>query len=297
MMWHSEWSALSRRISGLLEAAKFHISCRVPGSTSNDVHGVAPRELLPVTAAIFRDLEALRERHLRTLPAAARAALDRFVETSAALFAGTDDRNDVSLHFRVTALVALEAEVSYHLTDFPARARRLSERAFSHLQRCIVADPDTARRWRRAFRETGETACERLGAAHLLFHGIWAFKANTAGERTDLVLGDILLNRMGEVEEVAEALVLTEWKKVARPGDLPKAQRVAHTQAKLYAGSSLAGLELDAYRYLVLVTRTRMEMPPDFDEAGVQYRHINIAVSPLSPSRTARQRRPRPGPA
>jgi len=144
-------------------------------------------------------------------------------------------------------------------------------------------------RWRKAF-DQSETACEKLGAAHLLWHGIWAFKVNTEGERTDLIMGDALHNRRDDIEEVAEALVLTEWKKVAKESELPKARNAAHKQAKLYAGSSLAGVELDAYRYLVLVTLRGLEMPPNIQEAGVLYRHINIAVAPFVPSHAARQR-------
>ena len=67
-------------------------------------------------------------------------------------------------------------------------AKSLVERAFIHLQRTIVVDHDIRKKWKSAF-NTGEIACERLGAVHLLSHGIWAFKADALGERTDLILG------------------------------------------------------------------------------------------------------------
>lgn len=187
------------------------------------------------------------------------------------------------LHSRLSALVALETELSYHFTDFTARAKRLSERAFAHLQRSIVADPDCAKRWRYAF-ATGETECEQLGAAHLLWHGIWAFKANAKGERTDLIIGDTLNDQRNDIEEIAEALVLTEWKKVTSQSDLRSKAAEALNQARRYATGSLAGIELDAYRYIVLVTKEGMRMPEDFDREGVRYRHVNIAVAPLAPS-------------
>lgn len=290
-MWRSEWPALSRRISGLLEAAKFHRSCIGVGAAS-DPDGVALRELIPVTAAIFRELQAFRDRYAGTLPASATTALAGFFETSAPTFRATPTLpidGSRYLHFRLTALVALEAEISYHLTDFHARAKRLSERAFTHLQRSIVADPECAKRWQGAFTE-GELACEKLGAAHLLWHGIWAFKVSSEGERTDLIMGDTLHDRRGDIEDVAEALVLTEWKKVTEESKLRTAQEAAYRQAKRYAGSSLAGVELDRYRYLVLVTREELPLQDDFEDAGVWYRHINIAVHPRSPSRAARQR-------
>jgi hypothetical protein len=283
-MWRTEWLALSRRILGLLEAAKFHVSCR----NTNDPYGVAQNKLIPGTQAIFREVKTFRDRHANTLPAEALSALYFFVSH----FNSAPDQAahaDLSLHYRVTTLVALEAEISYHLTDFTARAKRLSERAFAHLQRSIVADPDCAARWQRAFSD-GETACERLGAAHLLLHGIWAFKANSEGERTDLILGDLLVDRLSGIEDVAEALVLTEWKKVKKASELQTARDSAHKQAKHYAGSSLVGVELDAYRYLVLVTDRGLKMPDNVVDAGVLYCHINIAVNPLIPSRAARQR-------
>ncbi len=289
-MWRSEWLALSRRISGLLEAAKFHRSCIGPGH-QNDDDGVAPQMLIPGTGAIFRELQTFRDRYASTLPPDAEAALTSFFEASVSFFRhappGPVDGNR-SLHRRLTALVALEAEISYHLTDFRARAKRLSERAFTHLQRSIVADPECAKRWGNAFKQS-EAACEKLGAAHLLWHGIWAFKVNTAGERTDLIMGDVLHNSQGEIEEVAEALVLTEWKRVKEISALHTTQEAAYRQAKLYARGGLAGIELDTIRYLVLVTEEQHSVLEDFEDAGVLYRHINLAVAPLSPSRAARQ--------
>lgn len=286
-MWRLEWSALSRRISGFLEAAKFHRSCIGFGHQGDD-DKVAYERLYPRIGEITQELKAFRDRYVSTLPKDAMAALNRFIDTPTFAPSGPVDGNRV-LHIRLTDLVALEAEVSYHLTDFRARAKRLSERAFAHLQRSIVADPDCAKRWKWAFSQ-GEPACERLGAVHLLLHGIWAFKANSEGERTDLVMGDILHERRGDIEEVAEALVLTEWKKVTQESELVDARDTALAQAKLYASGSLFGLELDACRYLVLVTEKALDMPSDLEDAGVLYRHINLAVDPLSPSRAARQR-------
>jgi hypothetical protein len=80
------------------------------------------------------------------------------------------------------------AEFDHLLLDTEAVGRSIVRRAFAHLQRSIVADSDFRQKWQKAF-GGNETGCEKLGACHLLLHGIWAFKAYAEGERTDLVLG------------------------------------------------------------------------------------------------------------
>ena len=118
-------------------------------------------------------------------------------------------------------LMGLRAEVSANLFEREAAGRKHTERAFEHLQRSIVADESYRERWNTAY-NAGETACERLGAVHLLLHGIWAFKAHAEGERTDLVLQDKLA--VPRAEKVADTLVLTEWKlakKAMRYGPKP----------------------------------------------------------------------------
>src|SRR5262249_48695194 len=83
----------------------------------------------------------------------------------------------------VTMVCAARAWVDYLLRADEEPANRLVERAFVHRKRCIVADPDIAAKWQTAFDgTTAEVRCEALGAAHLLLHGIWAFKAHTAKE-------------------------------------------------------------------------------------------------------------------
>ena len=69
--------------------------------------------------------------------------------------------------------------------------RTRSERAFAHLQRHFVADAECRDKWTSAFTD-GEVACEALRALHLLLHGLWAFKVDNAGARTDLVFQEPL---------------------------------------------------------------------------------------------------------
>jgi hypothetical protein len=183
----------------------------------------------------------------------------------------------------VPRLAALRAAVDYHLQDFTALARRTSERAFLHLQRSIVADPSIKSKWYEAFQD-GEVACEKLGACHLLLHGVWAFKAHSAGERTDLILGEPIRDIV-QVESVADALVLTEWKKITSARNINSIAESARKQATLYGTGSLAGIELATYRYIILVSEVQISCPPDIEEAGITYRHINVAVCPKSPSK------------
>jgi hypothetical protein len=176
------------------------------------------------------------------------------------------------------------AQVSFFLSDTQEIIRSRAERAFEHLQRSIVADADVRKKWQDAFKnKNGEATCEALGAVHLLLHGIWAFKANSAGERTDLIYRDVLSDA-DRVRRAADGLVLTEWKK-PRDGENSEAlYKKAFTQARLYSQGSLADIELAAYRYLVLVSMKRIIVPANLNCDGITYRYINIAVAPDSPS-------------
>lgn len=83
-------------------------------------------------------------------------------------------------------------------------------------------------------------------------------------------------------------MVLTEWK-VARPDDSEAAIERKLVQARLqlarYAEGSLAGMELQTVRFVVLVSRDRLCMPDDLLMEHFDVRHINVAIAPRSPSR------------
>jgi hypothetical protein len=156
-----------------------------------------------------------------------------------------------ALQAAVVLLASIHAELNHAMADHDEVMRSHVARAFRHLQRSLVADSDFRIKWLAAF-EKGETACEQLGGVHLLLHGIWAFKASSVGERTDLILGTrLVLDQEGLAS--AHGLVLTEWKLV-RKGDSPESiMRIAKNQAGMYSERSLAGFELGSERYLVLV--------------------------------------------
>jgi hypothetical protein len=215
-----------------------------------------------------------------------------FVNANDAYFRGiaaTSDERFQRVVFCLTALRSLQSDVEYLLADTNVIARNPTNRAFLHLQRLIVADGGIRITWQKAY-EDGETACERLGANHLLLHGIWAFKTDAAGERTDLVLGG-KLQLTPEIESAADSLVLTEWKLVHSYADLERKSVEALKQARLYGTGSLAGFELAARRYLVMVSKNRLEMPPDRAESNLVYEYRNIAVEPSRPSREAKQKK------
>jgi hypothetical protein len=105
-----------------------------------------------------------------------------------------------------------------------------------------IADDDFREKWQAAF-AAGEPACEGLGQVHLLSHGIWAYKVNAAGERTDLVYQEPVADYANDYR-YADGLVLTEWKKAAVRRDAASKFEEARNQARSYAQGALAGNEL-----------------------------------------------------
>lgn len=281
MSWRIEWPALSDQILGLLEAGKFYLNTKA--IRADDSYRVAEKQLIPHAKEIFRDLTEFNSRYKSVLPFRASSNLQEFLNRFGQHFSDSKIEAQSGIQVQLTALTSFRSQFEYHLSDLSAVAKHLSERAFLHLKRCIVADPDQRKKWKQAFQD-GEPACERLGASHLLLHGIWAFKINTEGERTDLIFGDPIRD-YEEIERTSEALVLTEWKKVTLPNDLRKQLAAAKAQAARYATGGLATLELAQYRYLIIVSERNLNMPGDYTEDGVTYRNINIAVDPTPPSK------------
>lgn len=170
------------------------------------------------------------------------------------------------------------------LSDSELPKIHIAERAFLHLQRLIVADPEVRAKWQAAFKKrSGEVACEQLGGAHLLHHGIYAFKSSASGERTDLVLGTRLAIT-SKIQRSSDAMALTEWKRVRGRVTLDAAVIAARKQALRYTAGSLAGFEISTVRFLVTVSKDVLDERPDEVRGGVTYRHVNIAVAPRTPS-------------
>ncbi|HKV42078.1 MAG TPA: hypothetical protein VJX67_22930, partial [Blastocatellia bacterium] len=181
-----QWKVLSAWIRGLNQAALFYGQF-IAGR--KDAYGGGDTLRLEAEA-VLEALQAFRATYKETLQTAVAEAVDDFIRKNERLIrdaTGSPEEIQNRTWVAFTALAALEARVSFLLSDTQEVIRFHSERAFVHLQRSIVVDSEVREKWKQAFKE-GEPACEKLGSVHLLLHGIWAFKVHSTGARTDLVL-------------------------------------------------------------------------------------------------------------
>ena len=283
-MTHVEgWQRIAARIRGLIQAG--HLHAQLTGSRT-DSYG-ASRGLRQQCEIVLTELQAFVSTYSESLPGSAKACINAFVTKHSDLIRSEPDVMVDVMQGRVAAalvfLASFEAEMAFLLNDAQEAIRVRSERAFAHLQRMIVADGDTRAKWQAAY-IAGETECEKLGAVRLLAHGIFAFKAYGAGERTDLVYQD-RHGALREAERYVEGLTLTEWKVCRDPRTSGRSFEAARKQAERYGRGVLGGAELAGYRYAVVVSEEELVLPSDVLFDGVQHRHINIATKPRTPSR------------
>lgn len=283
MNYHDQWNALSNRIRGLMQAAQLH--ARFLQVRSSDTYRTGTHLLRHVNDVIS-SLQLYEDNFRHMLPPPALDAIGSFLDQARRL-ANDSSGGSAAKQERVWAalilLGAFETEVSFIFSDSQQFIRARSERAFSHLQRIIVADGQFREKWKAAF-DDGEIACEKLGAIHLLLHGIFAFKVDAAGARTDLVFQE-QAGLLIDEQRYVDGFVLTEWKKVTSKKNAEQQFEQARFQAARYAQGALAGSELAGYRYAVVVSRQQVPLPDDLTKGGVVYRHINVAVEPRIPSR------------
>ena len=284
MTYSDQWKVVSSRIHGLIDGGKLyaqHLAVR-----SNDDYG-SGKWLREEAEGVLDALRTFRRQFDLLLPPSVLDALDDFDARIAPLIKDRTAEIGSSLQERMcTALVALatfESKLSFLLSNVQEVIRSRAERAFSHLQRSIVVDDDIRSKWTKAF-EKGEVACEQLGAVHVLLHGIWAFKVDARGAKTDLVFQEPPSD-LTVTQRTADGLVLTEWKKAAEDNLAAQRFEEARRQAATYAQGPLAATELTAYRYAIVVSRHQVKPPEDVREGGIVYRHLNIAVDPRMPSR------------
>jgi hypothetical protein len=278
-----EWTALSTRIKSLVEAARMQAAFL----SINKADSYATCEIL--RSQVRTNLAAALDFSSRfdaRLSDSARASVVQAQPAIARLTSNETTSRDVIQQQAWAGLMLLatfESEMSFFMTDMQDALRLRSERAFAHLQRLIVVDADFRRKWVRAF-NAGEPECERHGAVHLLLHGIWAFKVGGAGAQTDLVFQE-LPSGIPDPERYADGLVLTEWKCATTSHESATQFAAARAQAQRYKAGILAGLELTAYRFAVVVSKDYVPVPDDVKVNGTTFRHVNIAVEPSTPSK------------
>ena len=190
MHYTDQWKALSARIRGLAEAAEFDHRLFGNNTTGNwRFLGLQAGEVVDALTELKTPLE--HAGHATAVSAVGRVlSLDQI--------AGVRAPSDMSIAQEqnvrscLVALRAFEAEMTFLLSDTQQDMRTRSERAFRHLIWQIVVDDEVRRKWKEAFND-GEVQCEKIGAVHLLWHGIYAFKFDAAkGGRTDLVFKEPL---------------------------------------------------------------------------------------------------------
>jgi hypothetical protein len=285
--WLQEWKAIAARIDALLQVTTLYYQSTA--RVGADDYAVSNSDIIPACRAIVGDLATFSKCYETFVPPAAGPLLARLIDQLTYRLTNSQPTGLAGVQGMIVPLSVFRSEFEFHLRDVSAVVRNLVVRAFTHLQRLLIADSSVQAVWEQAYRED-EPACERLGAAHLLAHGIWAFKASEAGERTDLVLGTHLVVD-AQVESAADGLVLTEWKRVVQPQETVKKAEEAVRQMRRYSESILAGFELVTDRYVVLVSHDLLaNVPTDFKESEITYHHVNVAVVPSVPSRVARRR-------
>lgn len=233
------WTIVAGLIRGLMQAAELH--SRFLAVRSSDTFGRTQR-LREQGERILTEVSGFRDRFRQSLPTVAVDRIDEFLKQATPLLQktnGTPDTREELVWAGLVTLGAFETELSYLLADIEQAIRSRSELAFAHLQRSIVVDETFRKKWQAVF-SAGETACEKLGAVHLLSHGIWAFKANAEGERTDLIYQEPS-GRFDREQAYADGLVLTEWKKATSKQQAEGKFEEARNQAHRYGRGVLAG--------------------------------------------------------
>jgi hypothetical protein len=283
-VWITEWQAISARIAGLVGAGTFFLQTK-----ENDDFNVSD-DLIQNATRVAKKLVAFRAEYADLLPAYVLKCLNNFVAAYDGQFdiLPTDKVSPKPNGFSgvtvaITTLESFRIEFNHLLADIDELTRSLAVRALLHLQRSIVADSSIRERWVAAY-QAGETACEKLGACHLLIHGIWAFKAVGIGEQTDLVMNEpLILN--DDIRRASHGLVLTEWKVVRTAEQLKSQCEAAYKQAVSYNRGVLAGFPVGSTRYLVMVSEDAMKMPDSTVDGSMTYEYRNVAVNPSAPSK------------
>lgn len=277
-MFIERWRGIRARIIAVTEAGKALVVTASAKITNADE--AFTQFLTPSLNRIANEILSLKE----APPASATAAsvLEDFKHNPDGLSAGTPSEK---FNFKLAKLIDFMIKMDAALDDGSIRLAGLVERSILHLNALIVADDTVRSAWQRAF-EKGEVACERLGHAHFMVHGLFGVKAASAGAATDQTIASQSLR---EVRAAFDGIVLTEWKKVTDRSNLEPKQEEGLAQAKEYCDGPLSLFVLSRQRYVILVSEGWM---PERDSAKIgdcTYHFRNIVVKPKSVSGTAEE--------
>ena len=279
MNYVDEWRNISARIKGLMEAGKLHAQF---SSIYIDDPYNRKGQIESQCRYVFKGIQEYVNNFSYSIPAESKVVIDAFVKKNESNFHSKTIDNFTTSTLLVS-LSTFETQLTYLFSNSQESIKAITERAFHHLNRTIIVDGDIKQKWNDAF-DKGETECEKLGAVHLLSHGIWAFKADATGARTDLVYQEPA--RMNDREfGVMEGLVLTEWKLYREKKNLDELINNAVKQAKRYKIGVLGGNELRDCIYIVIVSEKEIPIPDPRVEDSVTFRFVNIIVDPDIPSK------------
>ena len=285
MFWHQQWRVLSTRIDGLRQAAEYVAQALTVAK--NDSLGVVPKWIAAELRATVDELEKFKAAYQTQVPPDAIEVLNRLLKRD-----WLSDRPEFVNETLVSigALATFRTSFEYLMQDIEVDARSRTELAFEHLRRLILVDREVREKWRQHYDESGETGCEKLGAMHLLSHGIIAFKVSGQRGITDLAFNEPLEANDPIIARVARAVVLTEWKVSKSVTDVEKRAGEARIQIREYVSGIFGTIELARTRYIVIIPKENFHPPPDYLEGGIMYRHIALSLSPLTPSKAAKKR-------
>jgi hypothetical protein len=279
MSWLDTWKPLSKQLQAWLAAAKALLE---RDQEFDDVtwKKIISNVFLPEAKRIWQGFELIARAD--DLPQPSREALVGMLDVLRERFQNQNDRFGVRVFASFLPVLAAPLEVAAASSE--TWQRNVTERAFAHLNRSLVVDDTLRARWLRAFAEN-EPECEKLGAVHLLQHGIFAFKAHGKAGRTDIILGGPL--DITSAIRASNVLALTEWKLVQEGASESAIDRIssgAIRQMQEYTAGVLGGIELVSVRFVVLVSKEPLPSLADFEDGGFIYRHINVAIRRDVPS-------------
>ena len=137
----TEWRAISARIAALLDAGTFFFR-----TNDNNDYGAAD-VLIKNAGDTFGNIKRFLNLHGAQLPGGPKACLQLFLSDYQRQFGNTPAIGFSGATAVLTYLASFRAEFEYLIADTEAMARSLVVRAFTHLQRSIVADDAVRERW------------------------------------------------------------------------------------------------------------------------------------------------------